>query len=477
MIPTPEPPDGPRVPTHPKVALVNPPAARIIYGPEYQLKSITPCLGLFYLQAHCSDVAHIEVFEGEFFATIADLVSTIQVFSPDILGLTSNTSTYPLCRQIASMIECPIKIVGGPYASFRVEECLEAFDIVFVGDAEYALHRWLSRVPLESIPGIAFRSGTDVVRTPPARMIALDEIPFPQRDKMQLGRYQASPHRQLAPPFATMIATRGCGFSCSFCLSAHGGLNDGRYRERSVANVVAEIELLTSKYGIKSVQFWDDTFTMRIERTREMCRALAALGIQYVCNTRTDKMDTETAELLARSGCKGVFFGVESGDQHILDANHYKGVHYKQVPSAIDACKAAGLWTTASFIFGSLSDTEVSIRKTIRFAVDVDADYVLFNVYTAHPGTSGYRDAKRAGIIDDYTVDLERWSGEPAGVPTICPGLSRSQLHRLKAEAYVNYYSSKDLRKYRELVDTYRTELARLETTDSSAVPSRPAWT
>src|SRR5205823_3907481 len=159
----------------------------------------------------------------------------------------------------------------------------------------------------------------------------LDEIPHPHHKRMQLGLYQASPHRDLPEPFATMVTTRGCGFHCTFCLSAKGGLNNGQYRERSISDVVNEVRILKQDHGVRSIQFWDDTFTMRKERTRQLTPALRELDISYVCNTRTDKMDDETAELLAASGCKGVFFGVESGDAGILELDHSKGVVNHQV--------------------------------------------------------------------------------------------------------------------------------------------------
>ncbi|MBE9183861.1 radical SAM protein [Microcoleus sp. LEGE 07076] len=446
-----------------KVALINPPASRIIYGNEYKLKSIIPCLGLFYLQSYCKDIADIEIFEGEFYSDLEHFINAIKAFNPDIIGITSNTSTYPLCVQIAESVDAKVKAVGGPYSSFRVSESLETFDVVFIGDSEVSFRMLLERQPLETIPSIAFKEPTGaVVRTDNACLPPLDSIPFPDHSKIQLGLYQASPHRKLQEPFATMITTRGCGFKCSFCLSAKGGMNDGKYRERSVANVVQELELLTTEFGVKSVQFWDDTFTMRRDRTKELCSEIKKLGIEFVCNTRTDKIDSEIANWLADAGCRGVFFGVESGDQYILDLDMHKGAKNEQVKNAIEYCKETGMWSTASFIFGSINDTEESIQDTVNFAVELDADYVLFNIYTAHPGTYGYMEALRQSIIDEYKVDLERWLDEPVGIPTICKNLSRQQLHKLKAEAYVKYYTHRGADKYRDIIKTYQEEILRL---------------
>lgn len=452
-----------------RVALVNPPFSRLVYGDEHSLKSITPCLGLFYLESFCQDIADCKVFEGEFYSDMRGLIAAIDSYAPDILAVTTNTSTYSLCVELAEASSARIKAAGGPYSSYRIEEGLESFDMVFIGDAEIGFRELLLGAAAADIPGIAYKDGNGVIqRNRAAPLLPLDSIPMPNHSAMQIGLYQASPHRQMETPFATMVTTRGCGFQCTFCLSAAGGMNNGRYRERSIENVCAELAILTKRFGVKSVQFWDDTFTMRKERTKAMCDALAAFKIHYVCNTRTDKMDDDIAQWLYESGCRGVFFGVESGDEAILDTNIRKGVRNEQVRAAVYACRKVGLQTTASFIFGSLDDTYASIHESIAFALELDADFVLFNIYTAHPGTAGYTKAVEDGIIGPYTVDAARYAGEPVGVPTICRHLSRAELQILKAEAYIQYYRKKDSEQYAPIIATYiaEQESLRLAATD-----------
>jgi anaerobic magnesium-protoporphyrin IX monomethyl ester cyclase len=443
-----------------RVALVNPPFSKLVYGEEKSIKSITPCLGLFYMQAYCADIAEIEVFEGEFFASFEDLIAAIEAFGPEVLGVTTNTSTWPLCARLARASRARIKVAGGPYSAFRVEESLDCFDAVALGDGETSLRALLTTGSPAAAPGLAYRTSSGAIRrNPPAFLPPLDALPYPDHRAMQIGLYQASPHRELPEPFATMVTTRGCGFQCTFCLSATGGLNGGRYRERSVKNVVGEIRLLQDRFGVRSIQFWDDTFTMRKERTREICNALGQLGIVYVCITRTDKIDQETADLLAESGCRGVFFGVESGDPGVLEADHHKGVNNECVRRAFAACRVAGLSTTASFIFGSIEDTHASIEASVAFSMELGSDYVLYNVYTAHPGTTGYERAVAEGVIPAYTVDTDRWRGEPVGVPTVCRNLARNEILLLKAEAYLRYYRHRKPENYVELIETYEREI------------------
>ena len=449
-----------------RVALVNPPAARIIYGDEYELKSIIPCLGLLYMQAYTKDIVDVRVFEGEEYADFDAMIKSINDFSPEVVGVTTNTSTYPLCVEVVERTFADTYIAGGPYAAFRAEDCLDTFDAVCIGDGEVPLRQFLLGMPLEAVPGFAHRKYGTFAVNPPAPLPDLDDLPFPEHPTLTSDAYQSSPHRSLPSPWATMVTSRGCGFRCTFCLSAKGGLNDGRYRERSVANVVQELEILVGEHGVRSVQFWDDTFTMRRKRTSALTDAIKDLNISYVCNTRSDKLDDSIAHQLAASGCKGVFIGVETGDEHLLESDISKGVINAQVSAAVAACKNAGVPVTTSFIIGAINDTEETVRRTAEFALQLDADHVLFNIYTAHPGTAGYQQAVAEGLIGHYKVNLDRFRGEPVGVPTICRALSRHKLHSLKAEAYLEFHRSK---KHPDLqaIDIYLEELAKISASSS----------
>lgn len=451
-----------------RVALVNPPFSQLVYGTENVVKGVTPALGLFYLQSMCKDVAEIKIFEGESFVDLNALICAVNEFSPDVLGVTTNTSTYPYCRLVAESVRAGTKVAGGPYSTFRIEETLKTFDIVFVGDAEASFREFLCALPLESIPGIAFRGANgSVIHTGSPSLPPLDALPFPDPSRIELRHYRASPHRELPEPFATMMTTRGCGFRCTFCLSAKNGMNNGRYRERSVQNVIDEIRLLQERYQVRSIQFWDDTFTMRKERTRALSGALRPLGLSYVCNTRTDKIDAETAELLAESGCKSVFFGVESGSEGVLSFDIQKDTRNEQVRRAVTHCKRSGLRVTSSFILGSPNDTEGTVEETIQFALSLDSDFVLFNIYTAHPGTEGYNVAIQEGIINEYSVDTNAYCGEPVGAPTVCKALNRRKLQIRKAQAYLRHYRQRGQQAYEKLIETYERELTRLTTSGS----------
>lgn len=447
-----------------RVALVNPPYSKLIYGDEVSVKSITPCLGLHYLKAYNNDLAEISVFEGEAYDSLEAMIADINEFEPDILGVTTNTSVFEYCVELTRLIpSATIKIAGGPYSSFRIEESLRYFDIVFIGDSEESFRQLLQHKELKSIQGIAYKDNNGVVKTGGSGGIAnLDALPILDYNTVYDFEYKASVHRKTDLVFASVMSTRGCGFKCNFCLSAKGGMNNGRFRARSVKCVIEEI-MEYKKNGVDAIQFWDDTFTMNKQRTIALCNELKKLNIKFVCNTRVDRIDDEIVSALKDAGCQSIFFGIEAANDYALDEYVDKGINIAQIKGAIALCKKHGVNSTMSFIIGNINDTEADVKQTIELAIACDPNYVLFNIYTAHPGTQIYHQALREGIINEYTVDTGRYKGEPVGVPTICKELDRVELQRMKYGCYITFYKTKGTEEYDQLVSTYEENLKALE--------------
>lgn len=447
-----------------KVALVNPPYSKLIYGEEISVKSITPCLGLHYLKAYNDEFADIRVFEGEAYDTFDEMVNDINEFAPDILGVTTNTSVFEYCIDLTRKItSATLKIAGGPYSSFRIDESLKYFDIVFIGDAEESFRQLLQHQALKNIPAIAYKENGVTIKTGGFGGVTnLDILPLLDYNTVYSFEYKASIHRKTDSVFASVMATRGCGFKCNFCLSAKGGLNDGKYRARGIKNVIEEISEY-KKNGVNAIQFWDDTFTMQKTRTIALCNELKKLQVKFVCNTRVDKVDEEIIIALKGAGCQSVFFGIEAANDLTLDKFVDKGINVEQIKNAIELCKKHNINSTMSFILGNINDKEEDIQQMTQLAIACNPTYVLFNIYTAHPGTHIYAEALKEGIINEYTVDTNKYIGEPVGVPTICKEFDRAELQKLKYNCYISFYKTKGTEEYDNLVKTYEANLKALE--------------
>jgi len=166
----------------------------------------------------------------------------------------------------------------------------------------------------------------------------LDSIPFPAR-RLPFDRYTVLNERAI---IGSIITSRGCPFNCIFCSSS---LFYGRlYRARSPKNVVDEVEDLVQKYGLKYVEFIDDTMTVNKGRAESIARKIIKrrLDVSWGFGSRVDLVNEDMLRLFKRAGCGVFYMGIESGSDRIIKALK-KGITLDQVKAAI-ACARRSIW-------------------------------------------------------------------------------------------------------------------------------------
>ena len=139
----------------------------------------------------------------------------------------------------------------------------------------------------------------------------------------------------------------------------------------------------------------DDIWNLKLPRAKELCRRLVAEGLNTVPwvtvhGMKVNHTDLELFQLMKAAGCKRVGFGVENGDETMLRNVIRKGQTLDQVRDAFANAKAAGLQTMGFFIFGMPGDTEESMEKTIRLALELDPKLANFMLAAPFPGTVMY---------------------------------------------------------------------------------------
>ena len=445
-----------------KVALVNPPYSTYLYTKERSVKSILPPLNLLYLHAFIRDSSDVRLFDGEIYDSLDSLIRDITDFNPDFIGYTSTTPTYPIIRDISrKFMGGPTQIVGGVYATVADREVARDFDIVVRFEGEEPLKEIINGRNLREINGLTFIENEELIVTPDRKFNDdLDSLPLPSWDLINFDKYQSSIHRYGGKKFGILFTTRGCYFNCRYCSTQL--INGPKLRKRSPEKVGEEIDMIKRLYGITHFQIWDDTFTFEKDRLRELCVVLKKREVTFDCNTRPDFFTEEDAMLMKDSGCRNIFFGVESGNSEILN---YLGRPMKKekIVNSFRYAEKYGIRTTASFIIGSPIETEETLRETLDFAKLLKADHVLFNILTPHKGTRIYTLSVKKQLLKPYDVDIEKFPHEPIGVPMVdnINGLDRDDINRWKMEMYKNYYlrlgyMSQQLRRTRSLDDIIR---------------------
>jgi radical SAM PhpK family P-methyltransferase len=178
---------------------------------------------------------------------------------------------------------------------------------------------------------------------------------------------------------------RSCAFKCAFC---NYPARAGKLSLASLDTVERELSSIRSIDNVANVVFIDDTFNVPLPRFKDLCRLM--IKKQYNFNWfsyfRCSNSDEEAIDLMARSGCKGVFLGIESGSPSILK-NMNKAATIERYAEGIKMLKARGITTFGSFILGFPGETDQTVTETIDFIRSNKPDFYRTQMWYNEPGT------------------------------------------------------------------------------------------
>ena len=437
-----------------RVLLINPTANFEVVGSNpmalEESRGHSPPLGLLllasYLEEHSDhEVSFLDAKAEEL--SFQEIASSIRRARPDVVGITVMTHTILDAVRIIeiSRKQAPdAKIVlGGPHVYLFPDESigLPGVDFAVLGEGEAVFKELLDNIgdpaALRSIPGIVFEDDGEVINTGPSVAVKdLDSLPFPARHLTNIGLYDSVllPHS----PVTTLFTSRGCPYSCSFCDRPHLGK---RFRARSAGNVVDEIQSCV-EIGIREFLIYDDTFTVRKRRVFDICNEILKRGldIDYDVRARTDTVDQEMLNLMAKSGCKGIHYGVEAGTEKILKVLK-KGIDLKKSKRVFRETKSAGIQVLAYFMIGSPTETVDDIRETFRVAKEMDPDFLHLTILTPFPGTEIYRKGLESGVIESDVWREFAAHPDMGFVPPHWPeNFTIDELNELLIEGYRGFY-------------------------------------
>ena len=389
--------------------------------------NINPPLGIAYVAAALRKAKFdVEIFDPSFDGK-QYAIDRIKKADYDIIGFSCFTMNYNVSKELSALAKKVnknvLRVFGGPHVIVVPEESINdsEVDVVCLGEGETTFVE-LARAlktgkPLESVSGIWFKKGGKIVKNPVRTMICeLDELMFPARDLLQMDKYLNAKLGRAAwavkQPSTTVMVGRGCPFNCTYCSTK---LIFGKgVRLRSPKNVVDEIEQLIKDYSIRGIAFIDDTFTINKKVVEAICEELIRrkIDIEWACNSRIDTISPELLKIMKKAGCTYITFGVESGNQEVLDKFIKKGIKLEKVKDVFKWTKKAGIKTGAYFLLGIPGETLENMQETIDFAIKVNPDVVNFNMVRPLPKTEMYELAEKFGKItakgrDDFNFDAK----------------------------------------------------------------------
>lgn len=277
----------------------------------------------------------------------------------------------------------------GPHSTTAPMEMMQRsndVDVVVRGEPEWTSRDWLNAVAgksnLENVAGITYRHNGEILNSADRPyMEDLDALPFPAYHLFPMQKYHYRDHC-LERPFAIALASRGCPYKCTFCLTIMQGKN---WRLRSVKKVADELEWLSREHGIKSVMFFDYEFGLNRDRTLELCSEIASrkIPMTWGCEMRVSDAKEDVMRAMKEAGCNFIGFGVESGNQEILNKTK-KGITLEQVKKAFALAQQLDINVEKPYwILGLPGETMDTIEKTIEFSLDLHSN-------SKFPGNSAF---------------------------------------------------------------------------------------
>ena len=436
-----------------KIALINTPSL-FTYG---KIKSENNCsfpLGLGYIASYLKQGDHeVKLFDPEPYNMPFDyLWKKIKIFEPNLIGITSVTPNFMLAKEIAKNAKINIGcyvVMGGPHANAlpksTLESCYPNIDAVILGEGEIPMLMIANyfdkhgKIDFDNIPGVVFYKNDQFIQTLKPDLIKdLDSIPYPARDLSDMNLYKLHPQFQRGKS-ATILTSRGCPSSCTFCANICMGR---KFRANSAQYVVAEMEFLISNYKINHFHFVDDNFTANSKRVHEICDLIISkkLNVTWFMFGRVNNLQNNDLIIkMKKAGCVYVLLGIETGNQEINNLMK-KGTTLSMAKKCCELLRKNKIEYFNSYIIGNEGDTTDTVKETILFSKKLKSVMAGFNMLIPFPGTEIFN--KYYLDYDNPNTNWNNWCSVGDDLPyeprhTI---LSRKDILKLMSLAYRKFY-------------------------------------
>ncbi len=395
---------------------------------------------------------------------LAGLGRMLREWQPSLVVINTATPSIESDVAIASLVkkEQPLakSLAIGIHPSALPDSCLGMdanLDMVVRGEPEYAIRDAALALggggELGSVAGLSWRDDAGVVHHNGKRpfITDLDELPFPAWDLVDTSLYSLP---FSGKPFLLVATARGCPYGCTFC--ANKIYYGARLRKRSPERIVDEMQWAGERFGIRDFLIWSESFTNDQDYAMETAAEIRRRGldINWVCNSRVDTISPELLRAIKAAGCWMIGYGVESGNQDVLDLVR-KGTTLAQAVNAVRMAQEAGLEVTGHCILGFPGETEETMQQTINFSKFLKLDYVQFYCAVAFPGSSLYDRCVESGWIE-AGADWKYFEQNFSVINT--PELSAARVMAARERAYRQFYRQphvvlNSVRKIRRPVD------------------------
>ncbi len=418
-----------------RVSLIYPPGDDESLETDKTSSPFAPPLGLMYIGRILSmndiktsiiDARHERIND----ARIKRIVS-----QSDAIGISIPSFAKKNAEKIIKMIreadDDIFIIAGGPHCTlFPMDAIATGANAVVGGEGEHAAMHFEDILEGKSVAGVYRKEGGKegvIIEN-------LDEIPFPSHEMVKKYEYgYIAGFKPFKAKFTAMISSRGCPYKCKFC--SREIFAGRKYRERSVENVLDEIKFVVNE-GYNGIIFVDDNFLLNRKRVMKIMDGIIKMEAEIkiiVEGARVNVADYELYRKMWDAGVRVISYGIESGNQDILDF-YNKKITLERIKKAVGIADKVGFFTVGSFIIGAPFEDKEKIEKTIKFAASLPLDFVEFYILEYRVGSQLWNEAVEEGIINKKQYFVKACKENNLGL------LGMNELNQLRKKAYIKFY-------------------------------------
>lgn len=373
--------------------------------------------------------------------TFAQIKEAVAAYEPDVVCVTSmftsqRKNAHAVARVAKEVDPKTVVIVGGAHATSAPESVLEDpnVDAVVLGEGDNVIVPLIRRIEagadLRGLDGIGYRdaAGAPVVIQKTTQIDDLDTLPFPARHLLPMEKYFAAGKRHggkgKGQRAASMITSRGCQYRCNFCTAFK--VFTRKPRMRSIENVLAEIELMLTKYRIDEIFFEDDQIIAKQRRAGDLFDAIARFKLHWDTPNGVSPwlLNDDILRRMKASGCYRVNIAIESGNQWVLDNIIIKPVKIKDVPGVVESIRRHGMEVGTYLVVGNIGRTAIETLEQVKDSFRLCRKLKVYphtSLLTAYPGSEVLEIAKEKGylvpgfewdnlIIQKFQLQTPQWT-------------------------------------------------------------------
>lgn len=417
-----------------------------------------PSLGLLYIAAVLEKNGFtVRIFDQ---GQKPDVIKDILAFQPDLVGITSVTASINRAFRLAAEVKAVfpnVKVaIGGSHATACPYETIENphVDFVFKGEGEYpmlnlalALKKGGALDDIQQVESLFFKLDGKTKKNKEAEDLSgheLDGLPYPAFHLLDLDYvFGSSTHGLFSKGqrVLPLMTARGCPQTCTFCCRLMGF----DLRERSVQNVMTEIEFLVRTHNIDELYFEDDDFTNNKPRALEILRAIKkadlGLSIKFANGLRADMVDEELLIAMKEAGAYWVGFGIESGSQKVLNIMK-KNLDLEVAKKNVALAKQQGFFVGANCIVGYPGETKSDIKESVAFFHNLGLDSCAIVPLVPFPRTALHGLCKQKGYLTSHADNYDNYYFKIFNpkILVVTSAVSANELRRYIKLFYISFY-------------------------------------